>query len=150
MCDTCWFYACSSDILVTHQATAHTIQGCLCEWPGYRVFLNDNDEPQRHIQQIRELKTWISAESGCHERFFLEKKTQTHTNTEYFDITINKPRMREKEYRPFDLTLLRSERKKWETMWRIQHGQGLAAWQRSIDDGLVSKQYNTQYWLITV
>lgn len=145
MCDTCWLYACSSDVLVTHQATAHTIQGCLCEWPGCSVILDDNEELQKHIQQIHEMKTWISAERGCHERFFLKKKAQTHTDTEHFYITINKPRMLEKEYRPFDLTLLRSERKMWETIWRIQHGQGLAAWQRLIDDGLIYGQHTTRH-----
>lgn len=139
-CDICWYhYAPTANSLATHKRMSHNTEPFLCEWPGCRSAMTDQDAYDTHMRQIHERQMWICTVRTCHQRFATEAEAIGHLEQVHsggdprppplpavaplptpLPAAPDAPRILDERYRAFDLSELRSMREAAIAIWKLK------------------------------
>ena len=125
-CDICWYhYASSQKTLNFHKREKYNTHPFLCEWPGCRTIMPDQEALDAHYRYIHERKTYFCPIRTCHQRFVIEAELHNHVAAQHSqdpDVEDVIPHILPSQYRLFDIEEMRRMRETAMARWRVTCG----------------------------
>ena len=123
LCNICWYHRAQSlKDLAIHKTEKHNTEPFLCEWPGCRVVMTDQESLDAHIRHVHERETYFCPIRTCHLRFLTEDAWWEHVREQHPDLEDVSPQILDEQYRTFDLAEMRSKRDHARRIWETRCG----------------------------